>query len=164
MTQPLPNPETWQFHLGGNDARGRAVSPFPRPPLSMNDRMHWRKETEIKQQLRLLVVSRLQRARVPKDADHVTVQLLYRPGTSREPDPDNLAKTTKTIADALQPRQEAYVDRKGKGHAAVLGYGLIPNDTARYCSRPEAVILPFAGREAQGWWLRLTIRRTPTDG
>lgn len=147
-------PEQYTFQMGGHGLPG-----YPKPPLSMNDRMHWRVETDIKQALRTQVVSHCQRARIPKGARHVQVQLMYRPPTRNAPDPDNLAKTTKTIADALQPTRPAYFDRKGKARPAVLGYGLIPNDDAKHCARPEAILLPSEGRNRTGWWVTLTVTR-----
>lgn len=143
-----------RLHMGGPGS----VGSFDKPPLSLNHRTHWGQTTTIKRQLRNQVVLMLRARKIRRPAEFVTVQLIYRPPTKRKQDSDNLIATTKVIADALQPMREAYVDKKGKPHPAVVGYGLIPDDTDQYVSRPEAVILPSEGKTKAGWWVELTIR------
>lgn len=145
--------ETYRLPMG---AVGGA---YPKPPLSQNDRLHWSKTAKVKRDLRTLVVARLRSLNVAPGAHHVTVQLVYRPGVKRDRDSDNLAATTKVIADALQPTKAAYIDKNGKPHAAVLGYGLIAKDTDEHCKRPEAVFLPPDGKAREAWWIDLTVRR-----
>lgn len=138
--------------LGGSGRMG-----FPTPPLSLNRELHWSKKTEIKRELRHLVVTACRIQKIPKGASYVTAQLIYQPPTKNHPDPDNLTPTTKTVVDALQPTVPAYIDKSKKGHQAVLGYGLIPNDTAKEVHRPEARIIESTGKKGSWWGIELTI-------
>lgn len=147
-------PTKVRLPMGGHGAMG---SYFDRPPLSQNDRTHFHVRAKIKRQLRDQVTLLLRAMKVRRPAEYVVVQLVYRPATRRYPDPDNLAATTKVIADALQPTRQGYVDKNGKPHPPVMGYGLIPEDTQQYVSRPEAKVLECEGRTRAGWWVDLTI-------
>lgn len=148
-------PEVYRIVMGGH----RRPGAYERPPLSMNDRMHWAKERTIKRALREQVVMACRALQIPTGAKHVKVELFYRPATRNYPDADNLMKTVKTIADALEPSKAAYIDARRKIHPAVLGYGLIPEDTNEHCTRPSPVVIASEGKEKAIWWVMLTVTR-----
>lgn len=137
---------------------------YPAPPLSLNRRLHPHAEARIRRELREAVVVFLRSRKIRPRASFVQVQLIWRPATRRERDPDNVVPTVKPIADALQPGRPAKVTRTRSGRTKVTtpipGAGLIPTDTAAFVSRPEAHIMEFDGKSKAGWWIRLTITRT----
>lgn len=74
--------------------------PWPKPPLSLNDRSHWtvryRKEQEIKEIVKLLA-----RNAKLRPVERATVTLHYRPRDNRRRDKDNLYATIKPCIDGL---------------------------------------------------------------
>lgn len=129
---------------------------FDKPPLSLNDhRMHYMQRARIVRQLREEVVTVLRLRRVAKPARHVEVTFHYRPRDNRARDTDNLIATVKPLVDALGPGRPASMSRKGKITQPVPGYGLVPDDTPEYVTRPEAVIHPASPNPA--CWLTLNI-------
>lgn len=80
--------------------------PWTAPPLSGNDRMHWRKKAAITAAIREEVRNRVALSQFttqpwPVDAAHVVVELHYWPRDRRRRDADNLWPTLKVCADAL---------------------------------------------------------------
>lgn len=80
--------------------------PYTRPPLTGNDRMHWRKKAAITADIRRTVRDRVALSQFtddpwPVEADHVVVELHYWPRDRRRRDADNLVPTLKVCADAL---------------------------------------------------------------
>ncbi|ORI13451.1 hypothetical protein [Rhodococcus sp. 1168] len=100
--------------------------PWKSPPLSMNDRgaslkavyAKSREVTSIRETSRILAIA----ARLPRDCGHASVELHYRPKTTRRRDTDNLTATAKPIYDGL------------------VDFGLVPDDTPEYMAKLEPVI------------------------
>ena len=137
---------------------------FTKPPLSLNDhRMHHMQRARIVRQLREEVVMMLRLRRVPKPAQHVKVTFHYRPRDNRARDTDNLIATVKPLVDALGPGRPARMSRKGKITQPVPGYGLVPDDTPEFVTRPEPVIHRADKTKGPACWLALTItyKETP---
>lgn len=128
---------------------------FTKPPLSLNRHVHHMQRAKIVRELRHEVVTRLRSKRLPRPAEHVVVQFHYRPRDNRTRDTDNLVTTIKPLVDALTPETPARVRGK-RMMQAVPGYGLVPDDHARYVTRPEPIIHP-ASRTNPRCWLELTI-------
>ena len=134
---------------------------FTKPPLSLNDRMHYMQRARIVRQIREEVVTLLRMHRIRKDAEHVVVHFHYRPRDSRIRDTDNLVATVKPIVDALTPGRPASIGRGGKIVQPIPGYGLVPDDTPEYITRPEPVIHPASPNPA--CWVTLTITYKETE-
>lgn len=131
---------------------------FDKPPLSLNDhRMHHMQRARIVRQLREEVVMRLRSKRVAKPARHVVVTFHYRPRQNRTRDTDNLIATIKPLVDALGPGRPAQMTRAGKMTKPVPGYGLVPDDTPEFVTRPEPVIHRADKTTGPACWLALTI-------
>jgi len=133
---------------------------FNKPPLSMNDRMHYMKRARIVRQIREEVTVRLRAKRVAKPAKHVTVEFHYRPRDNRTRDPLNLAPTQKACVDAIGPGTPARV-RGRKVAPPVPGYGLVPGDDPRYLQDTVPTIHPANKNPA--CWLRLIITYPEED-
>ena len=132
---------------------------FTKPPLSLNDRGHWAKRAAIVRDLRHEVVTRLRHKKVPRPAAHVVVQFHYRPRQNRTRDTDNLIATIKPLVDALTPPTPAR--RHGKKILPpVPGYGLVPDDTPEFVTRPEAVIHQASPNPACWLTLNITYKET----
>lgn len=99
------------------------VLPYSKPPLSLNDRGHWRARWVRQQSVKSDVTKILRAARIPA-AEYVTAQLTYRPRDSRRRDTDNLVETLKYAADSI------------------VAAGIVPDDTPAYMSKPEPIIEP----------------------
>ena len=74
--------------------------PYTRPPLNLNDRMHWARKAKIQRELRGWTKLAAQTMRIPT-MRHVTIELHYYPTTRRKRDADNLYATVKPCADGL---------------------------------------------------------------
>lgn len=129
---------------------------FDRPPLSLNDRIHHMQRARITRQLREEVVTKLRLKRIARPAQHVEVTFHYRPRDNRARDTDNLISTVKPLVDALGPGREAQI-RRGKITQPVPGYGLIPDDTPAYVTRPEPIIHRADKALGPACWLSLHI-------
>lgn len=88
------------------------VGDYTKPPLSLNDRMHWRKKASITKTVRYIVLVEARRE-VPPCAAAV-VELHYVPRDARRRDRDNLVATLKPCMDGL------------------VDAGVIPDDTPEY--------------------------------
>ncbi|MCZ4557967.1 hypothetical protein O4215_20610 [Rhodococcus maanshanensis] len=137
--------------------------PYTKPPLSLNDRGASRGASFAKaaatRTLREQVVALAEAAGLPRNLDHVTVQLHYRPRDNRRRDTDNLVATLKPIADALTPGKQARtVTRAGKTRRlpAQAGYGMVADDTPHYMSKPEPIIHPAIKGEPGLLWVTVT--------
>ena len=84
--------------------------PYTTPPLSLNDRMHWRAKAKIVRDVRDYVSTTLQ-AMEPGRADYVWIRLHYVPRDGRRRDSDNLVATLKACKDG------------------VVDAGIVPDDT-----------------------------------
>lgn len=138
------------------------VLSFDEPPLQTNRNQNRWEVTKYRRLIREEVFLRATAAKLPKGLPFVSVQLHYRPKISRDRDTDNLTPTAKPACDALTQGKPAYLDKKGKPHAAVLGYGLVKDDTPKYMRRPETQIHdPLPGMPGCVW---LRIEWTDEDG
>lgn len=88
------------------------VGDYTKPPLSLNDRMHWRKKAGITKIIRAGVADDAGRT-VPA-CSAATVELHYVPRDKRRRDRDNLVATLKPCMDGL------------------VDAGVIPDDTPEY--------------------------------
>lgn len=134
--------------------------PWSCPPLSMNQRGASRgaafgRAQKIRE-IRTTTVNLARAAHLPKDLAHVTVQLHYRPRDRGRRDTDNLIATLKPICDALTPGRPAGLTRTGKPAPALIGYGLVPDDTPQYMAKPEPIIHPAEPGRGGSMWIELT--------
>ena len=88
------------------------VGDYTKPPLSLNDRMHWRKKAGITKTIRAGVADDARRT-VPV-LGWIAVELHYVPRDRRRRDRDNLVSTLKPCLDGL------------------VDAGVIPDDTPEY--------------------------------
>lgn len=109
---------------------------FTRPPLSANDRTHWRPRARIIQQVRHEAATRA-RAMRWGPYRHITVRLHYRPRDRRVRDASNIMPTQKALIDGLRDAR------------------VIPDDDARYVTETIPTIHPVNGKPAM--WLTITV-------
>lgn len=98
--------------------------PYSKPPLSMNQRLHWAKRNQLTQDIRQAAKLLARLARLPKGLEHVDVGLHYAPGDNRRRDSDNLTPILKAACDGL------------------VDYGLTEDDTHQQMTKHMAVIHP----------------------
>lgn len=110
---------------------------FDKPPLNLNQRMHWTQRAKITKAVRHEVMVRCRAARIPK-AKHVTVQLVYRPRDRRRRDASNLTATHKPIMDGI------------------VDAGIIPDDTPAYVTEHMPRIEPPVKGEPAKCWVEIT--------
>lgn len=110
-----------------------------RPPLNMNDRMHWAKRSKIKRELRQRANIAARVAGLPRDCSAVIVQLVYRPRDRRRRDPSNFMPTQKPVLDGL------------------VDYGLVPDDCPPYVTE----LIPRVAEVEKGApgsvWVEVTV-------
>ena len=114
------------------------------PPLTANQRLHFRAERQRTKLIREGVALAARAAKIPK-SQHLIVQLHYRPGDNRRRDEDNLYPTMKACCDALArgPRRDW------------VGLELVPDDTPRYMTKLGPKI--HAGPGKRRLWLTVEI-------
>lgn len=78
---------TWEIEL-----------PYKRPPLSLNDRMHWGPKSRISRELRML--ARVKARHIP-DLESCHVELRWYVNDKRRRDEDNPIATLKPLCDGL---------------------------------------------------------------
>ena len=110
---------------------------FTKPPLNMNQRMHWAKKAKLTKAIRHEAFVRCRAARIPK-AGHITVQLHYQPRDNRRRDPSN-----------LMPTQKALVD-------GIVDAGVVPDDTPQYVTETIPTIHPAIKGQDGKMWLEIT--------
>lgn len=121
----------------------RLTLPWPRPPLSANQRLHWSVRHRLTREIRTTVGWLAKAAQIPP-ATHVTVTLVWAPGDRRRRDPDNLTASHKPMADAL------------------VDAGIVPDDCPAWMTHNMPVI---DGSAQTGLWLDVEITKTtPTEG
>lgn len=88
-------------HCPGGETDQHLGLPWAKPPLSLNDRLHWasryRKQQEVKATVKLLA-----RNAKLRPVEHAVVTLHYRPRDNRARDKDNLFATIKPCIDGLR--------------------------------------------------------------
>lgn len=75
--------------------------PFTRPPLSLNDRMHWAAKAGITRRVRHAACVLARAQKIPP-CERISVQLHYQPRDKRSRDEDNLFLTVKACVDGLK--------------------------------------------------------------
>jgi crossover junction endodeoxyribonuclease RusA len=110
--------------------------PWTAPPLSLNDRGHWRGRARLIRMVRNDSTTLARAARVPQ-CEHIHIQLIYIPRDSRRRDPENLIATQKALIDGLVPL-------------------VVPDDTPQYVSWSPPIIAPADPKDPH---LRLEITR-----
>ncbi|RRQ26295.1 hypothetical protein DK926_18790 [Rhodococcus sp. Eu-32] len=129
--------------------------PWTTPPLSMNDRGASVQAARAKAaqiaQIRSDVYVLARSVKLPRNAGHAVVQLHYRPGTNARRDTDNLVATLKPICDGLA------ADTTHR-----TGYGLVPDDTPQFMSKPEPIIHQHRKGHAR-MWLEITVLDEPKE-
>lgn len=134
--------------------------PWTCPPLSMNHRGVSRgaafARANTVREVRTVTVGLARSAHLPKDIAHVTVQLHYRPRDRGRRDTDNLVATLKPIADALAAGRPARINGSGKLVRALIGYGMVADDTPEYMAKPEPIIHPAEPGRRGSMWIELT--------
>lgn len=113
--------------------------PWTKPPLSMNDRGHWRKKAAQTAAVRGDSLTLARHADLPRNCAHVVVGLHYRPRDNRHRDPINIAATQKALVDGLRD------------------YGLVADDDPRYVTDLMPTIHPAEKGEQGRLWLELHI-------
>ena len=119
--------------------------PWSKPPLSLNDRGHHMARARKVADVRRAVYLMARAHQLPTGLDHVTVQLHYRPAQNRRIDSDNLVATLKPCCDAL-----------AAGTKKHPGYGLVPDDTPQWMSKPEPIIHPAQKGQPGQLWIDIT--------
>lgn len=114
--------------------------PYDRPPLSLNDRMHWAKAAGLKRMLLADIQNLAISERIPRGLDRVHIVLHWQPARRGQRDTDNPTATLKPLIDGL------------------VKYGLVTDDNSEHVTS-ECVIEPV-GKPSRTW---LTIRRVPAQ-
>lgn len=112
--------------------------PWTKPPLSMNDRMHWAPKAKITAGIRRDTHMLADDNRLPRGLTHVTVALHYRPRDRRRRDTDNLMPVLKACCDGL------------------VDYGLVPDDTPTYMAKRMPLIDEPQKGAGGAMWLEVT--------
>lgn len=110
---------------------------FTKPPLNMNQRMHWAQKAKITKAIRHEAMVRCRAARIRK-SKHITVQLHYQPRDNRRRDADNIAPTLKALCDG------------------VVDAGVVPDDTPDYMTKIMPTIHPAIKGQDGKMWLEIT--------
>lgn len=76
------------------------VLPWDKPPLSLNDRMHYQSKAKWTRMIRTVAWAEALRHRIPALA-RCRVQLVYAPRDGRVRDEDNLTATAKPLYDGI---------------------------------------------------------------
>lgn len=130
--------------------------PWTAVPLSMNDsgasrRAMFAKAAKIRK-VRETIGALAEAAELPRGLRHVAVQLHYRPRDRTRRDTDNLVATLKPICDAL-----------AAGTRKHPGYGLVPDDTPEFMSKPEPRLHPAEKGKPGAMWLEISWIDHPAD-
>lgn len=110
---------------------------FTKPPLNMNQRMHWAQKAKITKVIRHEAFVRCRAARIPR-AKHLTVQLHYQPKDNRRRDSDNIAPTLKALCDGI------------------VDAGVVPDDTPDYMTKIMPTIQSAIKGQDGKMWLEIT--------
>lgn len=113
---------------------GRGKQPVP--PLTANERLHWRAERARKKQTRETVAWRCLEQSLPF-CRHITVGLHYTPGDKRLRDPSNLMPTQKAAVDGL------------------VQAGVVQDDNPKFVAEVMPVI--HDGPGPRRLWLRIEV-------
>jgi crossover junction endodeoxyribonuclease RusA len=76
------------------------VLPYTKPPLSLNQRLHWAVKAKLVKEVRTATAQLAKQAKIPP-LEAVEITLIYTPKTARKRDTDNLFATLKPAVDGL---------------------------------------------------------------
>lgn len=115
--------------------------PWPKPPLSLNDRMHWRPKYEATKRVQgeALICIRNTKPRLPRLVA-AEVVLCWRVPDLRERDLDNVVATLKPVIDAL------------------VQAGVLPKDDWKHVRQASTRIDPPEPGKKVAVWLEVTPR------
>lgn len=121
----------------------RLVLPYAAPPLTENQRMHFRQKAALVAAVRQETATLARCSQLPRNSAHVAVSLHYAPTTNHRRDADNIVPTLKAACDGL------------------VDAGIVSDDTPREMTKHMPVIHP---KRAEGGllWLEITIGRPRT--
>ncbi|HEX5347896.1 MAG TPA: hypothetical protein VFW64_12480 [Pseudonocardiaceae bacterium] len=108
--------------------------PYLKPPLSMNDRMHWALRATWTRRLRDDAILLARKHRLPKGLSQVGIALHWQATTRRRRDSDNPAPTLKALVDGL------------------VVYGLVADDDSGHVT--SGCVIEAVASEAR-LWLRI---------
>ena len=111
---------------------------FTKPPLNMNQRLHWAQKAKLTKAIRHEAFVRCRAARIPR-AQHITVQLHYQPRDNRRRDSDNLVPTLKALCDGI------------------VDAGVVSDDTPDYMTKIMPTIHPAVKGEPARMWLTVNV-------
>lgn len=114
---------------------------FTRPPLNMNDRMHWSKKSRITKALRHEAFTRAKAMKLPTNCGQVEVTFHFQPRDNRRRDADNLIPNLKALCDGIV---DAWV---------------VHDDTPDMMKKNMPVIHPPVRGELAKCWLTIKIIR-----
>ena len=106
--------------------------PWPRPPLSLNDRLQWQARHRLNVQVRQAAAVLARHHRIPP-MGRCEVRLLYAPRDGRVRDEDNLVATLKPLCDGL------------------VDAGVVPDDGPRFMLKPSPRVI--APQRPSALWL-----------
>lgn len=86
-------------------ARYELKLPWTSPPLTMNQRLHYRVKAKLTKEIRDAAFLLAKHHKVPKHCGRIRVTLVYHPTDRRRRDAINLAPTLKAIEDGLVDAQ-----------------------------------------------------------
>ncbi|MEJ6549861.1 hypothetical protein PQI66_09925 [Corynebacterium sp. USCH3] len=112
---------------------------FTRPPLNLNQRLHWRKKAAITRELRREAWVRARGMRLGL-YPHITVTLHWQAPDRRRRDSINPTPTHKALVDGL------------------VDAGVIPDDTPQYVTEHMPVIHQFEPGTPASCWLEITAQ------
>lgn len=124
--QPEASPARWELDIPLWQGK---------PPLTANQRLHWRPERTRKQLVRDTVFVRARR--IPGQW-RITARVHYQPATNRRRDASNLMPTQKAAVDGL------------------VRAGVVPDDTAEYVNELMPVIHPAVPGVEPRLWLEVS--------
>jgi crossover junction endodeoxyribonuclease RusA len=81
-------------------AQYEIVLPYDKPPLSLNQRLHWAVKAKLVKEVRTTTERLAQQLEIPP-LEAVEITLIYTPKTARKRDTDNLFATLKPAVDGL---------------------------------------------------------------
>lgn len=76
------------------------VLPYDKPPLSLNQRLHWAVKAKLVKEVRATTARLAEQLQIPP-LEAVEITLIYTPKTARKRDTDNLFATLKPAVDGL---------------------------------------------------------------
>lgn len=107
--------------------RWEVVLPWTSPPMSMNDRDHWRVHRRKVAMVRNIAHALMLQHKIPK-LERCAVQLMYAPRDRRRRDTDNLAHVLKALCDGI------------------VSAGVVRDDTPDLMLKPEPrIVEPVKG-------------------